>query len=321
VGLSSANLPIGCEEAFSADGRWLATVVSSNELTVVIVDRKTGAVHRQFASAWQTFHNMPLEPGYRSPFLAGFLEDDSLVLWRYVPQKGATDTDASSVNLHLQRWSVDGEFLSEQDLGASGFGIGGRGPLTAEGLRRLWIPGGCGNGCYRGVHFEAGHVDDDGSLTLPKDNATSPVDVRQANRFLSVVGERTNQKALLFDDSGKVESQVDLPYLPNLLGPLVPDWFYARKPELSSDGQIAAIGRTRVAWVLVDTDRDWGSEIVLLNMHPLGLITTLKTGKGGIGAIAVDHRGGNIRMVGFWKERWHDLRWDERHDKWTEVTH
>ncbi len=77
------------------------------------------------------------------------------------------------------------------------------------------------------------------------------------------------------------------------------------------------MARTRVAWVLVDTDRDWGSEIVLLNTHPLAVATVLKTGKGGIGAIAVDHRNGMVRLVGFWKEQWHDLKYDEQHPrKW-----
>jgi hypothetical protein len=37
--------------------------------------------------------------------------------------------------------------------------------------------------------------------------------------------------------------------------------------------------------VLVDTNRDWGSEIVLLKTHPLAVSTVLKTGKGGIGAM------------------------------------
>jgi len=56
---------------------------------------------------------------------------------------------------------------------------------------------------------------------------------------------------------------------------------------------MAATGRTRVAWVLVDTDRDWGSEVLLLNLHPLGVVATLRTGKGGIGALAARSLRGN----------------------------
>ncbi len=119
------------------------------------------------------------------------------------------------------------------------------------------------------------------------------------------------QKAVLLDYSGIVTSSVQLPFFPNLLGPLVRDWFYVRQVIASSDGQYAAIGRTRVAWVLIDTDRDWGSEVVLLRTHPLGVVSTIKTGQGGIGALTVDHRNNVVRLVGFWKDRWHDLRLDE----------
>jgi len=46
---------------------------------------------------------------------------------------------------------------------------------------------------------------------------------------------------------------------------------------------------------------------------------TLKTGKGGIGAMAVDHHNGIVRMVGFWKGHWHELKYDDRHPgKWTD---
>jgi hypothetical protein len=84
---------------------------------------------------------------------------------------------------------------------------------------------------------------------------------------------------------------------------------------VSSDGKFAAIGRSRIAWVLVDTDRDWGSEICMLATNPLRLITTLKTGLGGIQALAINHRDNTIRLVGFWKNSWHDLRWDENHPR------
>jgi hypothetical protein len=140
-------------------------------------------------------------------------------------------------------------------------------------------------------------------------------------QLLLVMGrERTAQKATLLQSSGRVVEQVSLPFMPNFLVPLTVDWFRVHKPILSHDEEIAAIGRSRVAWVLIDTDHDWGSEIVVLRTHPLGVVTTLKTGKGGIGAIALDHRAGVIRLVGFWKDRWHDMRWDESHPrKWTEA--
>src|SRR5215472_3379486 len=75
-----------CEETFSNDGKWLATVVPGSELTVVIHDGKTGSVHKQFSSAWQQLANRPIEWAYMSSFLGGFLPDDSLVLWRCVPR-------------------------------------------------------------------------------------------------------------------------------------------------------------------------------------------------------------------------------------------
>jgi hypothetical protein len=68
---------------------------------------------------------------------------------------------------------------------------------------------------------------------------------------------------------------------------------------------------------MVDMDRAWGSEIALVKTHPLAISTILKTGKGGISAVAIDHRNGTVRLVGFWKDRWHDLQYDEQHPgKW-----
>lgn len=310
-----------CEEAFSNDGRWIAIVVPSDKLTVLIVDRKTRAIHNRFSSEWHGFHNMPFEPLYQSPFLGGFLDDGSLVLWRYVPQKGATDSDASSLDMHLQRWTVQGELLSEEDLGAPGSEPRGRGPLTANHMHQLWIPGGCGLGCYRGFSLETNKLVEDGSLHFQKANAATPVDIFTAKRLLSIVGDRTDQQAVLFDYEGKVESNVALPYTPNFFGPLVPDWYYTHELQPSSDDEIAVVGRTRVAWILVDTDRDWGSEIVLIKLNPLGVLATLKTGKGGIRALAVDHRNGTSHVLGFWKQRWHDLNSSDNHPgKWREMT-
>ncbi|MFY9909958.1 MAG: hypothetical protein WAK56_08960, partial [Candidatus Sulfotelmatobacter sp.] len=301
-----------CEESFSGDGKWLATVVPNEELTVLIFDRKTKTVHRSFSSEWYQLRGAPIELMYKSSFLGGFLEDDSLMLWRYVPRAVANTTDASNADLHLQRWSIDGELLSDRDLGDAAWGPYGRQPFV-DGGGLLWRPSTCGEVfCYRGIKVSAAGIEDAGILKWPKDNADEPVALPASGEFLSVLG-RTNQKAVILDSSWGLKSQTSLPYFPSLLGPLVPNWFQDLRPALSHDGEVAAVGRTRVAWVLVDTDRDWGSEIVLLKTHPLAVTSKVKTGKGGITAIAVDHRNGILRLVGFWKERWHDLRCEEQH--------
>jgi len=255
---------------------------------------------------------MPIEPGYRSSFLGGFLQDDSLVLWRYVPRAIANTTDASNADLHMQRWSVEGELLSDQNLGAVGGGPGGRQPVALDRLSMLWIPSKCEGFCFRGVRVSNGQIAEAGMLKLPGD-AAEPVALPGDEGLFAVVGRRTAEKAALYDSSGRLEAQMSLPFFPNLLWPLVPDWFVPLPLAVSRDGEVAALGRTRVAWVLEDTDRDWGSEIVLLRIHPLAVTTKVKTGKGGIAAIAIDHRNGVIRLVGFWKKGWHELQCDERH--------
>jgi len=310
-----------CEEKFSSDGKWLATVVPGNELTVVIHDGKTGSVHKQFSSAWRLLPHYPIEWAYTSSFLGGFLSDDSLVLWRYVPRAAADPAVKSQLDLHLQRWSIDGELLSELDLGELGSAVGERQPISADGLGLLWLPGTCRPTCYKGLRIAGTQIQKEGDLTLPDDTAVSPVPLPNKNELLTVAGmQRTAQKATLLDLSGRLQEQVSLPHFPNLLGPLVPDWFGVYRPAISSDGEIAAVARTRVAWVLVDTGRDWGSEIVLLKTHPLSVATVLKTGKGGISAIAVDHHNGMVRLVGFWKEHWHDMTYDEqRPGKWSKA--
>jgi hypothetical protein len=230
------------------------------------------------------------------------------------PRAVANPTDASNADLHLQRWSIEGELLSDQNLGAAGFGPGGRQPIALSGLKQVWIPSYCqGSSCYRGVKISGSQITNAGALRLPSDNAAEPVALPGDEGILSVVEKRTAQKAVLLDLSGRVTAEVPLPYFPNLLGPLVPDWFKAHAPAVSHDGEIAAIGRTRIAWVLVDTDRNWGSEIVLLRMHPLAVFTKVKTGMGGLTAIAVDHRNGIVRLVGFWKGSWHDLQCEEQY--------
>ena len=301
-----------CEEAFSADGQWLATVVPGSELTVVIVDRKALGIHKTFSSEWFRSHDLPIEPGYRSSFLGGFLQDDSVVLWRYVPRAVPDTSDALNVDLHLQRWSVEGELLSDQNLGRVESGPAGREPIAFNGLGLLWIPSECDVFCYKKLRVSATLIAENDILKLPGENAAKPVALPESEDLLSVLGRR-DQKAAILDSSGRLVTKVNLPFFPNLLGPLVPDWFQALKPAISHDGKFAAIARTRVAWVFVDTDRDWGSEIVLLRMHPLAVAKELKIGKGGIGAVAVDHRNGVVRLVGFWKGRWHNVQCGEEH--------
>ena len=307
-----------CEEAFSDDGKWLATVVSGTDLTVVIDDSKTGSIHKRFSSPWREIANHPIEWAYRSSFLAGFLADDSLLLWRYLPREVADPSDAPNLDLHLQRWNVDGEMLSELDLGKLASGIGGRQPIIARNPGRLWLPGACRGNCYRGIQLSGAEIAQAGNLNFPDDLAAAPAALPGSSGFLAALGiQRTSQKAALFDLAGRLQKEVRLPHSPNLLGPLVPDWFNVRQPQISSDGEVAAVARTRVAWVLVDTDRDWGSEIVVLKTQPLAVSTVLKTGKGGIGSVAIDHRNGAVRLIGFWNGRWHDMKYDDHHPgKW-----
>ena len=116
-------------------------------------------------------------------------------------------------------------------------------------------------------------------------------------------------------------SEVSLPFVLNTIWLLMPDWYWVQQPRLSPDGEIAAVGRSLVAWVLVDGDRDWGSEIVILKTHPLTVAATIKTGKGGVSGLSVDHRNGMIRVAGYWGARWHDVQRDEHKSfgKWMDV--
>lgn len=310
-----------CEQTFSNDGKWLATVVSGSDLTVVIHDGKTGTVHKQFSSPWKQTDGRPLEWAYMSSFLGGFLADNSLLLWRYVPRLVADRSDASNIDLHVQRWSVEGEMLSEVNLGGLGFSLQGRQPIFARGTGLMWLPGKCGPICYKTMKVAGAQIEDAGSLTPQETLAAPPAPLPGKNELLAVMGaQQTSQKAALLGPSGSVQKQLTLPHFPNLFGPLVPDWFYASQPEISSDGEIAAVARTRVAWILVDTDRDWGSEIVVLKTQPLAVATVLKTGKGGIRAVAIDHGNGVVRLVGFWNGRWHDMKYDDQHvGKWEKL--
>jgi hypothetical protein len=301
-----------CEQGFSGDGEWLITILPTDKLTIQILDVKKQELHSQFSSEWHTFHNMALEPGYHSRFLGGFAPDDAIILWRYVPEEGRSPTDASIVHLHCQQWSVEGELISDQDLGVLGFAVGGREPIFGAISKQFWIPNDCGYECYRRFRLDGDHAVSDGILTFPKNVVGVPTYLAASNRFLAVSGEGTKQKAVLLDDSGKRDSQVDLPFLPNLLKPVVPDWFYVHPLVHSADERFIAIGRSRVAWVLIDTDRDWGSEVLVLDVHSLAVVSTLKVGRGGIHSLAIDHRDGTIHLAGYWGGRWHDLIRDEK---------
>lgn len=299
-----------CEAAFSKDGRWLATVVTAKKLTVLITDRASATLESRFESDWNMLQTIPSEVLSSDRILGGFSEDGSLMLWRYVPQRGTNQWEAPSLRVHLQRWSIRGDLVSDEDLGVLGYEGGGREPISAEEFERIWIPGGCGRECFRGMRFDSGHLTTANSINMSESNGTTPINLSQTKSFLSVSGEQTKEQAVLFDYSGKVNERVSLPYFPNLLVPFAVDWFYPKYLVASSDEQIAVVGRKRVAWVFIDTDRDWGSEVVLLQMQPLKVLATLKTGAGGIGALAVDHRDRSVRLLGFWKDQWHDLSWN-----------
>lgn len=280
---------------------------------MVILDRITSKVRKTFSSDWFQVDKNPLEPAYRSRFLAGFGDDDSLFLWRYVPRPVANKSDASNVDLHLQRWSLDGQLLSDQDLGPVGSGLGGRSPIDSGDLSTVFIPDCCDLASYKSIRTSSPRLTPESMLRLPKDNATEPNLVPKRNELLTIVG-RTAQKAVLLDFAGESKAHVSLPFVPNLARLVVPDWFFDHQPAISNDGEFAAVARTRVAWILVDNDRDWGSEIVLLKLHPLSVLTKVKLGKvGGIQDIALDHRNSSLRLVGFWKGKWHEVECDERH--------
>ena len=251
-----------CEEAFSGDGKWLATVISGSELIVVIQSRKTGVMHKKFSSEWERLGSSPLEWAYKSPFLAGFLPDDSLALWRYVPQAVSDPADGSHLDLHMQRWSVEGKILSDLNLGNLGSGLGGRQPIPAASLDLLWLPAEQG-GSYRGIKISGEQIEPAGTLTLPGERVTGPAFLPGGSELLIVTGKREAQKVVLLDSGGHVQKQVRLPFFPNLFGPLVPDWFGVQRVELSHDGEFAvlrvpvlpglwwirtAIGAVRLRW-------------------------------------------------------------------------
>ncbi|HYX53150.1 MAG TPA: hypothetical protein VE783_06845 [Candidatus Limnocylindrales bacterium] len=292
-----------CEQAFSPDSKWLVTVVYANELTVFVYNLEARRLQKKFSSPWFGF-----ETGYGSTFLAGFLPDDSLVLVRYVRQNVADHSDASHIKLHLESWSVNGELLSDREIGDDYYG---RQPVFFSDLDLLWIQDNCGTTiCETGWTISKTGITKEGSFQLPGDYHAPAVALPEKDDVLYIYGE-AKQKASLLDPSGHVESEISLPFTPNLLRPLVPDWYYAKQPAISADAGIAAVPRHHVAWVLVDTDRDWGSDIVVLRLHPLKVIARLKTGQGGLGAVSVAHSDGIIRLVGFWHGKWHQLQCKE----------
>lgn len=306
-----------CEQAFSNDGFWLASVVRSDSLKIIVVDRKSGLIHHQFSSPWsQNQPPFPTESGYRNTILAGFLPDQSLAIWRYLPRGAA---DPRGTDLHLQLWSVEGELISDQAVGSASDGP--YAPIINSSLTQFWIPGNCAT-CYQGFSLADGKIVPSDALKVLREGDRGFAALPEQDVFLTVTasGERAG-KVTSFDHTGAVKIQIDLPVPLNYWVPLVPKWLYAGIPRLSSDGQIAAVTRNEIAWVLIDTDRDWGSEIDILDTNPLRLITTYNTGPGGIQAMAIDHRDSTIRLVAFWNEHWHDLRWDEKHPgSWKKVT-
>lgn len=299
-----------CETSFSQDGHWAAVVVRSNELTIFIVDRESGTIHNKFSSPWYGLPHAVTEPGYQGDFLGGFLADISVVLWRYEPLAVADAHDASHVEIHRQLWSIEGKLLLDQNLGPLGWS-GSRTPIVSDRGKTLWLSGSCNETCFRELSISEQSIHEDGTITIPEALANEPAAVPSGELLLAVAGnQRTSQQVVLLDKSGHTAARLKLPFISNPFHALVPDWFGVRNPKLSPDGEVAAIARTRIAWVLNDTDRDWGSEIILLQTQPLGVLATYKTGRSGVGAIAVDHRNGITRLVGYWNHRWHDLRCD-----------
>lgn len=193
-----------CEESFSDDGKWLAVVVPADKLTILIVDRKVQTLHRQFSSEWHQLRNVPLEPGYTFSHLDGFLHDGSVALWRYVPRAVADASDGSHVDLHLQRWSVDGELLSDQSLGDVSAGQAQRPPINLDDDSFVWIPAGCETGwCYRGMKISGPTLTPAGYLSLPTDLASQLVPIPLNKGFVGVTGKSSIQRAVLLDGSGK----------------------------------------------------------------------------------------------------------------------
>src|SRR5664280_149536 len=285
-----------CEQGFSDDGRWIGAVVASDSLMVAVLDRSDGSVHRQFSLPWNKLNDHTTERSYGASYFGGFLPDDSMVIWRYVPQPRSSPNAEPTAKIHLQRWRVDGALLSDRNIGEMTLTGNVANPLPIDRFNLVGIPR--GDRSDRGVKLSEAQLESAGTLTLPKDTIANPAAMPGNNGLVAVTGsERGPEKAVLLSPSATVQAEVKLPFFPNLLGPLVPDWFFVRQPLISSDGELAAIARSHVAWVLVDTDRDWGSEIIVIDLHRMTVVATVKTGRGGIGAVGIHHSDGTIRLM------------------------
>lgn len=297
-----------CEISFSADGKWAAIAAAGNELTVFVLDRATKTILTRFSSQWLGRNGISFEL-QQGNFLGGFDKNDSIILWSYLSQ--SVESNEINVDLHRQLWSIDGKRISDQHVGLPGWGAW-RWFIQKYDGETVWLPSSCRMTCYENyqkLSIREDNVQSEGTIAIRDALAIAPVFLPSGDQLLAIAGTQTTaQSALLLDSSGHIVDKTRLPYLPNPLQRVVPDWFGVSKVKVSADGEIAAVARTRVAWVLNDSDRDWGSEIILLRTQPLSVLSRYKTGRGGIGSIAVDQRDGVIRIVGYWRHGWNDLR-------------
>jgi hypothetical protein len=303
-----------CEISFSPDGKWAAVAVAGSEITVFVLDRATNTIFTRFSSQWLGRNGISYEL-QQGNFLGGFDKNDSIVLWNYASQSNAGfTTDDVTIDLHRQLWSIDGKRISDQYVSLPGWRAW-RWFIQKYDGETVWLPASCKMTCYENyqkLSIRGDDMQNEGTLAIRDALAITPVFLPSRDLLLAIAGTQTSaQSALLFDSSGHIVDKARLPFLPNPLRPVVPDWFGVSKLKVSADGEIAAVARTRTAWVLTDTDRDWGSEIILLRTQPLSVLRRYKTGRGGIGSIAVDQRNGVIRVVGYWRHGWNDLRCDE----------
>jgi hypothetical protein len=301
-----------CELAFSADSKWLAALVPAAAMKIVFMDRAAGTT-RQFSIP----EPVSASSGHGFRFrLSGFLPDGSLALLMSADRRGSVRESLSREEWFLERYSMEGTLLSHQSLGVQrmgGYAFG------SNNLDRLWIPGVC-NDCFRELALHGNTLDFIKALTLPNNVSDKPAYVPERDLLLYVRGRPYASRATVTDLASHKRETVSLRFFPNLLVPFAVDSIYAQTPVISGDGKIAVIARSRSVEYFIDTEHDWGSEFTLLDLNPLRVITTYRTGPGNFQTIAIDHRGDTIRVVGHWHGSWHDLRWDQRHPgKWKET--
>lgn len=303
-----------CEIAFSPNEKSVAVVGRDQQIEVAAVSTDGAGTLHHFSVPWNAWKNSPQEQFNNTKLLVGLEDDESVILVRRVYGDGRKD------QLLLERRNLEGEVLSEKALGTPFDRYEHNVSLVQSNAHPLvFFAGWCGANCFRSFDPVSGLADRGADLILPTTVASAPTALPAADQLLMVAGEeRKEQKALLVDRTGAVKSELKLPLQKNPLSVVVPDWFQFRTPAVSSDGAVAVIAERRVAWVLIDTDRDWGSEFMLLDLAPLKVLSKVRTGKGGIGALAVDRRQGKVRVVGFWGNAWHDLEWDKEKDKWAD---